>query len=161
MRVAIGADHAGFRYKEILVARLRNRAHEVLDLGTGGTEPVDYPDFARSVAETVAAGQAERGVLVCGSAVGVSVVANKVPGVRAGVCHDTYSAHQAVEHDDINVLCLGERVIGIELAAEIVDTFLAARFTGEERHLRRLAKLEAVERAYLAKPGKSPENAGT
>lgn len=157
----MGADHAGFRYKEILAEGLRHIGHEVVDLGTNSTEPVDYPDFARAVAEAVAAGRVERGILVCGSAVGVSVVANKVAGVRAGVCHDTYSAHQAVEHDDINVLCLGERVIGIELAREIVDAFLAARFAGEERHLRRLAKLEAVERAYFASPAEPPEGAGS
>lgn len=149
MRIAIGADHAGWSYKRTLLPELRAAGHEILDEGTDGPEPVDYPDFARAVAERVAAGEADRGIVLCGSAVGVSIVANKVPGVRAGVCHDTYSAHQCVEHDDANVLCLGERVIGIELAREVIRTFLAARFTGEERHRRRLDKLLAVERAYL------------
>jgi ribose 5-phosphate isomerase B len=152
MRIALGADHAGFCYKDTLAGLLAREGHDLLDLGTDGPEPVDYPDYARAVAEAVAGGEAERGILVCGSAVGVSVVANKVPGVRAGVCHDTYSARQAVEHDDINVLCLGERVIGIELAKEIVAAFLGARFGGEDRHSRRLSKLKAIERAYLVKP---------
>ena len=116
MRVAIGSDHAGYRYKQILADRLRDGGHDVVDLGTDGPQSVDYPDYARAVAEAVARGEVERGILVCGSAVGVSIVANKVPGIRAGVCHDTYSARQAVEHDDMNVLCLGERVIGVEVA---------------------------------------------
>jgi ribose 5-phosphate isomerase B len=110
---------------------------------------VDYPDYARAVAEAVARGEVERGILVCGSAVGVSIVANKVPGIRAGVCHDTYSARQAVEHDDMNVLCLGERVIGVEVAREVTDTFMAASFSDEERHRRRLDKLLAVESEYM------------
>jgi ribose 5-phosphate isomerase B len=152
MRSAIGADHAGWSYKRTMAAELRDAGHEVLDVGTDGPDPVDYPDFARAVAERVAAGEADRGIVFCGSAVGVSIVANKVPGVRAGVCHDTYSAHQCVEHDDANVLCLGERVIGIELAREVVRAFLGARFTGEDRHRRRLEKLLAVERAYLRHP---------
>jgi ribose 5-phosphate isomerase B len=152
MRIAIGADHAGWSYKRTMVGELREDGHEILDMGTDGPDPVDYPDFARAVAERVAAGEADRGIVLCGSAVGVSIVANKVPGVRAGVCHDTYSAHQCVEHDDANVLCLGERVIGIELAREVVRAFLGARFTGEDRHRRRLEKLLAVERAYLRHP---------
>jgi ribose 5-phosphate isomerase B len=152
MRVAVGADHAGWRLKDRLAADLRDAGHEVIDLGTDGPDPVDYPDYARAVAETVAEGGADRGVLVCGSSVGVSVVANKVPGIRAGACHDTYSAHQGVEHDDMNVLCMGERVIGVELAREILRAFLGARFTGEERHARRLAKLLAVERTWLRDP---------
>jgi ribose 5-phosphate isomerase B len=152
MRIALGADHAGWSYKRMLAPELRDAGHEILDLGTDGPDPVDYPDFARAVAERVAAGEADRGIVLCGSAVGVSIVANKVPGVRAGVCHDTYSAHQCVEHDDANVLCLGERVIGIELAREVVRAFLGARFTGEDRHRRRLEKLLAVERAYLRHP---------
>ncbi len=154
MRVAIGSDHAGFRYKQILADGLRDAGHEVLDLGTDSPRSVDYPDYARSVAEAVASGTAERGILVCGSAVGVSVVANKVRGIRAGVCHDTYSAHQAVEHDDINVLCLGERVIGIEVAREVTETFMRARFSEEERHRRRLEKLLDVERRYMTDAGK-------
>lgn len=154
MRVAIGSDHAGFRYKQILADGLRDAGHEVLDLGTDSPRSVDYPDYARSVAEAVASGTAERGILVCGSAVGVSVVANKVRGIRAGVCHDTYSAHQAVEHDDINVLCLGERVIDIEVAREVTETFMRARFSEEERHRRRLEKLLDVERRYMTDAGK-------
>lgn len=149
MRVSIGADHAGYAYKSAIVPQLEAAGHEVLDEGTSGTESVDYPDFAEAVAERVARGEADRGILVCGSAVGVCIVANKIPGIRAGVCHDTYSAAQGVEHDDMNVLCLGERVIGISLAREIVDRFLEARFSGESRHRRRLDKLTAVERRYL------------
>ncbi|MDT8435216.1 MAG: ribose 5-phosphate isomerase B [Gemmatimonadota bacterium] len=149
MRIVIGADHAGWSYKTKLVPELREAGHDVHDVGTFGPEPVDYPDVARDVAEAVARGAAERGILLCGSAVGVSVTANKVPGVRAGTCHDTYSARQGVEHDDANVLCLGERVVGFALARDIVHAFLDARFTGEERHRRRLDKLRAVERAYL------------
>jgi len=152
MRVAIGADHAGYRYKQILADRLRDMGHDVVDLGTDGPQSVDYPDYARAVAEAVARGEGERGILVCGSAVGVSIVANKVRGIRAGVCHDTYSAHQAVEHDDMNVLCLGARVIGVEVARELTETFMAAEFSGEERHRRRLDKLFAVESDYM-KPG--------
>jgi ribose 5-phosphate isomerase B len=149
VRVAVGADHAGYRYKEALAEQLREAGHDVLDLGTDGEAPVDFPDFAAAVARALVAGRAERGLLVCGSAVGVSIAANKFPGVRAGVCHDTYSAHQGVEHDDMNVLCLGERVIGIELAREVLTTFMAARFDGAERHRRRLAKVEAIERETM------------
>ncbi len=149
MRMAVGADHAGYRYKEALAEQLREAGHDVLDLGTDGEEPVDFPDFAAAVARALVAGRAERGLLVCGSAVGVSIAANKFPGVRAGVCHDTYSAHQGVEHDDMNVLCLGERVIGIELARDVLATFMAARFDGAERHRRRLAKVEAIERETM------------
>jgi ribose 5-phosphate isomerase B len=152
MRIAIGTDHAGWSYKELLVRELREAGHDLLDLGTHGPESVDYPDFARPVAETVARGEADRGILLCGSAVGVSLVANKVPGIRAAVCHDCYSAHQGVEHDDVNVLCLGARVIGIELAREIVHRFLEARFSEDPRHRRRLEKLIAVERTYLKEP---------
>ena len=149
MRIAMGSDHAGYTYKAILAEQIAAAGHEVLDMGTDGPEPVDYPDYARAVAEAVTQGRADRGVLVCGSAVGVCVVANKVPGIRAGVCHDTYSAHQAVEHDDVNVLCLGERVIGIELAKEVVRSFLGAEYSGAERHARRLRKLLDVERTYM------------
>jgi ribose 5-phosphate isomerase B len=151
MRIAVGADHAGFELKALIIDRLDQDAHQVLDLGTHSTEPVDYPDYARSVAEAVLRGDAERGILVCGSGVGASVAANKLPGIRAGLCHDTYSARQGVEHDDMNVLCLGARVIGPELALELVRTFLAARFSGEERHRRRLAKIEALEREHIGK----------
>jgi ribose 5-phosphate isomerase B len=148
MNLAVAADHAGYEYKDTLVAELEGLGHEVLDLGTHGPAPVDYPDFAEAVAEAVRSGRAERGVLVCGSAVGVSVAANKFPGIRAGVCHDTYTAHQSVEHDDVNVLCLGQRVLGIELALEIVRTFVAARFSGAERHRRRLTKIDAIEARF-------------
>ena len=149
MRIAIGTDHAGWPYKEALIEDLEASGHEIADHGTHGPDSVDYPDFARPVAESVARGEAERGILLCGSAVGVSLVANKVPGIRAGVCHDTYSAHQCVEHDDVNVLCLGARVIGIEVAREVVGAFVAARFSDEGRHRRRLDKLLAVERQYM------------
>lgn len=149
MKIAIGSDHAGFSYKDTFVAELGAAGHTVIDVGSFGSESVDYPDYAAAVGERIASGEAERGILICGSAVGVCVVANKIPGVRAGVCHDTYSAHQCVEHDDVNVLCLGERVVGIELAREIVGRFLDAGFTGEPRHRRRLDKLIAVERRYL------------
>lgn len=148
MRIAVGADHAGVPLKRDLLALLEAEGHETLDLGSDGPEPVDYPDFARVVGEAVARGEAERGLLVCGSGIGTSVAANKIPGVRAGLSHDTYSARQGVEHDDVNVLCLGARVIGPELAAEIVRAWLGARFSGEERHVRRLGKLRAIEVQY-------------
>jgi RpiB/LacA/LacB family sugar-phosphate isomerase len=146
MRIAIGADHAGLDLKRALIEALDRDGHEVIDLGTNGREPVDYPDYARAVAQAVLRGEAQRGILVCGSGVGASIAANKFAGVRAGLCHDTYSAHQGVEHDDMNVLCLGARVIGAELAVELARAFLAARFDGEERHLRRLAKIAEMER---------------
>jgi len=145
MRIAIAADHAGFELKQRLRTALEVEGHAVQDLGTCGPEPVDYPDFARAAAEAVAAGRADRAVLLCGSGVGASVAANKVRGVRAGLCHDCYSARQGVEHDDMNVLVLGARVIGPALAEELVRAFLAARFSGEDRHLRRLAKIRDLE----------------
>ena len=148
MRIAIGADHAGFDLKQLLAAYLRQRGHEVIDQGTDSDDPVDYPDFAEAVGQAVLGGQAERGVLVCGSGVGASVAANKIPGIRAGLCHNTYSARQGVEHDDMNVLVLGARVIGVEMARELVDHFLAAKFTGEGRHRRRIEKIKALERRY-------------
>ena len=148
MRIAIGADHAGFDLKQILAAYLRHRGHEVIDQGTDSDDPVDYPDFAEAVSKAVLGGQAERGVLVCGSGVGASVSANKIPGIRAGLCHNTYSARQGVEHDDMNVLVLGARVIGVEMARELVEHFLAAKFNGEERHRRRIEKIKALERRY-------------
>jgi RpiB/LacA/LacB family sugar-phosphate isomerase len=148
MRIAVGADHAGFDLKQILVAYLRHRGHEVIDAGTNNDDPVDYPDYAEAVSKVLLDGRAERGLLICGSGVGASVSANKIPGIRAAVCHDTYSARQGVEHDDMNVLVLGARVIGIELARELVDNFLGAKFTGEERHLRRLEKIKALEKRY-------------
>ena len=152
-RIAVGADHAGFRYKEILADRLRDQGYEVLDMGTDSSESVDYPDFARAVAEAVRDGRADRGLLICGSAVGVSVAANKVPGVRAAVCHDTYSAAQGVEHDAVNVLCMGERVIGIELARHIVDAFMGAEFSDAPRHRRRLEKVLDIEEEYCGGDG--------
>ncbi len=145
MRVAIASDHAGFSYKELLIDRLTAEGHEVRDLGTSTTEPSDYPDHAAHVAAAIIAGQSERGILICGSGVGVSVAANKFKGIRAGVCHDTYSAHQCVEHDNANVLCIGERVVGIDLMFELVEAFLNARFSGEPRHLRRLDKIRLLE----------------
>ena len=148
MRIAVGADHAGFDLKQIIAAYLRHRGHEVVDVGTNSDDPVDYPDFAEAVCKVLLEGRAERGVLICGSGVGTSVSANKIPGIRAGLCHNTYSARQGVEHDDMNVLVLGARVIGIELARELVDNFLAAKFNGEERHRRRLEKIKALEKRY-------------
>ncbi len=147
MRVAVASDHAGFPLKATVVDAVRAAGHDPLDLGTDSTAPVDYPDYAAAAARAVAAGEAARGIVLCGSAVGATVVANKVRGVRAGTCHDTYSAHQGVEHDDMNVLALGARIIGPALAEEIVRAFLGARFSGEERHVRRLAKVAALERA--------------
>ena len=146
MRIAIGADHAGFELKNVLAAYLRHCGHEVIDAGTTSADPVDYPDFAEAVSKVLLDGAAERGVLVCGSGVGASVSANKIPGIRAGLCHDTYSARQGVEHDDMNMLVLGARVIGVELARELVNNFLAAKFNGEERHRRRIEKIKALEK---------------
>jgi ribose 5-phosphate isomerase B len=145
-RVALAADHAGFELKERMAGFLKEAGFEVVDLGTSNREPADYPDFARAIGEALREGKAERGILICGSGVGACVAANKMKNIRAGLCHDTYSAHQGVEHDDINVLCLGSRVIGEELAKELVSAFLAARFTGEERHRRRLDKIKALEK---------------
>lgn len=142
----LGADHAGFELKKILSDHLQQNGHLVLDVGTYGPEPVDYPDFAEAVGLTVLRGEAERGIVICGSGVGASVAANKISGIRAGICHDCYSAHQGVEHDDLNVLVLGSRVIGLELAKDLVLTFLKARFTGEERHQRRLRKIVEIEK---------------
>jgi len=148
MRIAIGADHAGFALKQTLGNYLRELGHAVTDLGTVSQDPVDYPDYAEAVGKAVLEGRAERGVLICGSGVGTSVAANKLPGIRAAVCHDTYSARQGVEHDEMNILVLGARIIGEELARELVRTFLAAGFTAEERHVRRLAKIRALETRY-------------
>ncbi len=145
MRIAIGADHAGFPLKAAVAASLRELGHDVLDLGTHDAAPVDYPDYAEAVGRAVLDGRADRGILICGSGVGASVAANKLPGIRAGLCHDTYSAHQGVEHDDMNVLVLGARVIGPALADELVRAFLAGKFTGEDRHRRRLQKVRALE----------------
>ena len=145
MRIAVAADHAGFELKEKLLACVREAGHEPIDLGTHGTQPVDYPDFAKAVGVALREGRADRGLLLCGSGVGASVAVNKIPGVRGGLCHDSYSAHQGVEHDNMNVLVLGARVIGLELAKELVRDFLNATFSGEERHCRRLAKIGQLE----------------
>ena len=148
MKIAIGSDHAGVALKKTLSDFLGTLGHEIVDVGTNSPEPVDYPDYAEKVGRSIIDGRAERGIMICGSGVGASVAANKMPGIRAGLCHDTYSAHQSVEHDDVNVLVLGERVIGPELARELVKTFVAARFTGEERHARRLGKVRDLEKRY-------------
>ena len=147
MKVALASDHAGFSLKEELKSKLQKRRFVVLDLGAHSTAPSDYPDFAEALGKAILSGSAERGILICGSGVGASVAANKIQGIRAGLCHDTYSAHQGVEHDDINVLVLGARVIGSALAEELVMTFLQARFTHEARHVRRVAKVLRMERA--------------
>src|SRR6266568_1204755 len=149
MRVAIGSDHAGFALKEEIGEKLRALGHDVTDVGAHSYVATDdYPDFAEVVGKAVLDGRAERGVLICGSGVGASVAANKLPGIRAGMCHDTYSAHQGVEHDDINVLVLGSRVIGVKLAEDLVKAFLGAKFTNEERHVRRLGKVKALEAKF-------------
>jgi RpiB/LacA/LacB family sugar-phosphate isomerase len=148
MRIVIGSDHAGLALKLDLATLLRKDGHEPLDVGTHSTEPSDYPDFAEAVGRAILDGRAERGVLVCGSGVGASVAANKIPGIRAAVCHDVYSAHQGVEHDDMNVLVLGGRIVGAALAQELVRAFVGARFSHEDRHVRRLEKVKAIERRY-------------
>lgn len=149
MRIAIGSDHAGLELKSFLVEYLKRAGHEILDMGTHNPKPVDFPDFTRPVCEAVLDGRAERGILVCGSGVGTSIAANKVHGIRAALCHDTYSARQSVEHNDANVLCLGGRVIGQELAREVVEVFLKAKFSGQERYRRRVEKIAAMERREL------------
>lgn len=153
MKVVIGSDHAGFELKVLLAKHLVEQGHEVLDVGTNSCDAVDYPDFAQAVGEAVVQGKAERGILLCGSGVGASVAANKIPGVRAGLCHDGYSAHQSVEHDDVNVLVLGARIIGSSLATELMDAFLKARFTREPRHVRRLNKVLALEKRAMGGQG--------
>jgi RpiB/LacA/LacB family sugar-phosphate isomerase len=147
MKIVVGSDHAGFPLKQEIAAALRQEGHDVLDVGTHSTAPADYPDSAEAVGRAVVEGRAERGVLICGSGVGASVAANKVRGVRAAICHDAYSAHQGVEHDDMNVLVLGARIIGPALAPELVRSYLSARFTQEERHVRRLEKVKALEQS--------------
>jgi len=145
MKIAIGSDHAGFALKNSVGDLLRSLGHTVVDVGAYNDNPSDYPDFAVLVGNAVLDGKGERGILICGSGVGVSVAANKIKGIRAAVCHDTYSAHQGVEHDDMNVLVLGSRVIGPKLAEDLVKAYLGANFTNEERHKRRLAKVKAIE----------------
>jgi ribose 5-phosphate isomerase B len=148
MRLVAGSDHAGFPLKQEVVTWLRGHGHEVTDVGTHSTAPADYPDSAEAVGNAIREGRAERGVLICGSGVGASAAANKLPGIRAAVCHDAYSAHQGVEHDDMNVLVLGARVVGPALALELVGAFVGAQFTHEDRHVRRLEKLKALETRY-------------
>ncbi len=150
MKIACAFDHAGFPLKPVVLATIEAAGHEPVDLGTWSTDPVDYPDTARTAAEAVRAGDVDRAVVVCGSGAGVAVAACKVPGIRACTAHDTYTAHQAVEHDDVNVLCLGARVVGPAYAAEIIAAYAGAQFSGEERHVRRLGKIEAIEREYTA-----------
>jgi ribose 5-phosphate isomerase B len=145
MRIALGSDHAGFPLKEHLASWLAEAGHAVYDLGTHSTDPVDYPDYAAAVSQAVLDGRADRGIVVCGSGAGAAIAANKLNGIRAGVAHDTYTAHQMVEHDDVNVLSLGSRVIGESLAEDLVTRFLEARFSREERHVRRLEKIRSME----------------
>lgn len=147
MKVVIGADHAGYEMKEAVKPHIAALGYDVIDIGTFSPEAVDYPDIAAAVARKIVGGEAERGVLICGSGVGASIAANKVEGIRAAICHDTYSAHQGVEHDDMNVLTLGGRVIGLEPAKELIEAFLTARFSGVERHRRRVNKILALEAA--------------
>ncbi len=145
MRIALGADHAGFHMKEHLASWLAESGHAVYDLGTHSPEPVDYPDYAAAVGQAVLDGRADRGIIICGSGAGASVAANKLNGIRASVAHDTYTAHQMVEHDDVNVICLGSRVIGEALAEDLITTFLDAKFSRDERHVRRLEKVRSLE----------------
>jgi ribose 5-phosphate isomerase B len=150
MRIAVAFDHRGVKLREKILEVLAELGHEVVDLGTDAPEPrIDYPDKAQEIGEAIRSGEAERGVLVCGSGVGASVAASKLPGIRAAICHDVYSAHQGVEHDDMNVLCLGSEVVGAELAADLVRAFLRAKFDGGERYVQRLQKIERLENANV------------
>lgn len=160
MRIAVGCDHAGFPLKELVIRAVADEGHEVLDCGTHSTASVDYPDYAAAVAREVAEGRAERGILLCGSGVGAAVAANKVRGIRACVCHDVYSAAQGVEHDDLNVLCLGGRVIGPAMLPTLVTAFLGARYSGEERHARRLAKIQQIEAGEWPETVPAPPSGG-
>jgi ribose 5-phosphate isomerase B len=148
MRVVIGSDHAGFEMKQKILAHVKEMGHQVVDVGTDSDAPVDYPDYAEAVATAILKNEADRGILVCGSGVGAAIAANKIPGIRAATCHDCYSAHQGVEHDDVNVLVLGARVIAASLAYDLVWMFLGAQFSVEERHMRRLAKVKQLETKY-------------
>ena len=150
LRIALGGDRAGFPLKQVVAERFNGTSISLTDCGTNSSESCDYPDFAVAVAKEIIEGRADRGIVVCGSGVGVSVAANKIPGIRAAVCHDTYSAHQGVEHDDMNVLCIGGRIIGSELAFEIIDSFLRARYVPQERHARRLEKVLKIEQHGLS-----------
>jgi len=160
MRICVASDHAGFLLKEVVRKYLAELGHQVEDLGTHNTDPVDYPDYAEAVGKSVLQGKNERGVLICGSGVGASVAANKISGIRAGLCHDTYSAHQGVEHDHMNVLVLGGRVIGEEMARELVRAFVNAMYSTEERHLRRLAKVAAMDKRYSGQPELAEKSTG-
>ena len=151
MRIVIGSDHAGFELKSTIVSYIQDLGHQVIDVGTNNAEPVDYPEYAEAVGKAILEERADRGIMICGSGVGASIAVNKLPGIRAGLCHDTYSAHQGVEHDNINVLIMGARVIGIETARELVRAYIGAEFTKEERHLRRLDKLSKLEEKYRGK----------
>ncbi len=146
MKIVVGSDHAGFLLKKNLIPYLKEMGYEIINIGTEGTDPVDYPDFALKLSMEILNGKADRGILICGSGVGAGVAANKIQGIRAGLCHDNYTAHQSVEHDNINVLVLGARVIGLDLAKELICAFLKATFSGEERHKRRLEKINALEK---------------
>ena len=148
MNIIVGADHGGFPLKAVIIECLVQLGHTAQDVGTFSIQPVDYPDYARAVANAIIDGRGERGIIICGSGVGACVAANKFPGIRAAVCHDTFSAHQGVEDDDMNVLCLGARVVGPELAKDIARSFVAATFSGAERHVRRLAKVRAIEKEF-------------
>jgi RpiB/LacA/LacB family sugar-phosphate isomerase len=148
MRVVLGSDHAGFEMKQKILAHVQKLGHEVLDIGTHDAAPADYPDSAEALGMAIVNKKADRGIMVCGSGVGASIAVNKIPGIRGGICHDCYSAHQGVEHDNMNVLIMGARVIGIELAFDLVDVFLDAQFSCEERHLRRLAKVQKLETKF-------------
>lgn len=158
MRIVLGSDHAGFDLKEDLLSFVKGLGHTAIDAGAYNAEPSDYPDSSEAVGLALVEGRADRGILICGSGVGASVACNKIPGIRAGICHDMYSAHQGVEHDNMNVIVLGSRIVGTFLARDLVKTFLDARFSGEERHARRLNKVLALERRYMegeAAPGKA------
>jgi RpiB/LacA/LacB family sugar-phosphate isomerase len=148
MRVVLGSDHAGFEMKQQILGYVRSLGHEVSDVGAADSSPSDYPDYAEALALVLLDKRADRGIMICGSGVGASVAINKIPGIRAGLCHDCYSAHQGVEHDNVNVLVLGARVIGIELARDLTAVFLKAAFSGEERHVRRIGKIQQLEKKY-------------
>lgn len=145
MRIVVGADHRGYVLKNALAEHLTSAGHDIIDVGTNSDSPVDYPDIAADVADRIRSGEAERGIVLCGSGVGATIASNKISGIRAGMCHDTYSAHQGVEHDNMNVICLGSRIVGGDLAREVVDAFIGAEFIDEERYRRRLAKIQALE----------------
>jgi ribose 5-phosphate isomerase B len=149
MRIVLGCDHAGFPLKRVVKDVVRDAGHQVVDVGTDSADPVDYPDITEKVGRAIVEGRAQRGVLLCGSGVGACIAANKIAGIYASVCHDTYSAHQAVEHDDMNVLCLGARIIGSELAREVVRAYLGAVFSKDERHRRRVGKIRRMEAALM------------